>query len=175
MPCNPPAPDVQGVARTVFGDAKLPSHVRVLAHLEKLRQGEGLDMNEAAEMLRGLFAWFGRQHIPPLTSDYTVLADANPILAWIAHEGQALSHMSIRVAHLSATMDVQMRQGRELQPVRTTLDQQTRLVGLIPDRGLRPFRSPDGSILEREVNIANLAFIERGETVPGARFEPSLF
>ena len=167
--------DVQAAVRSVFGEAKAPSHVRVQASIQKLKEGQSLDMDEAAEMLRGMFAWFGRQHVPPLKSDYVTLSKANPILAWMSHEGQALSHMSIRVAHLSATMDLQMRQGRHLQPVKTSLDQTTKLAALVPDRAMRPFRSEDGRISEQEVNIANLAFIERGSEIMGAKFEPGLF
>lgn len=166
---------VQDAVRSVFGAAKAPSHVRVQASIEKLREGQSLKMDEAAEMLQGLFAWFGRQHVPPLKSDYATLSKANPIMAWMSHEGQALSHMSIRVAHLSATMDLQMRQGRPLQSIKTSLDQTTKLVALVPDKALRPFRSHDGRISEQEVNIANLAFIERGSEIRGAKFEPGLF
>ena len=167
--------EVQTAVRSVFGAAKAPSHVLVQALIAKLREGQGLNMAEAAEMLQGLFAWFGRQHVPPLKSDYAILTKINPILAWMSHEGQALSHMSIRVAHLSVTMDLQIRQGRQLQPVKTNLDQSTKFVALIPDRALRPFRSAEGRISEQEVNIANLAFIERGSDIINARFEPRLF
>ena len=44
--CKPP--------RSIFGEANCPRHVRVLAHMEKADgQGDELDINEAAEMLRG--------------------------------------------------------------------------------------------------------------------------
>ena len=93
----------------------------------------------------------------------------------MAHEGQGLSHMGVRVEHLSVVMDMQLRQGRELQTVRATLDQATRLVALAPDMGPRPFRDSTGRITQLEVPIANLAFIERGLQESEVRFEPGLF
>lgn len=166
---------VQAAAKSVFGDSPTPNHVRVQALVKKLGGEEELTLEEAKDLLQGLFAWFGRQHVPPLKSDYEALAKASDVLAWMAHEGQGLSHMTLRVPHLSATMDVQLRGDRELQVVKTSLDQSTRLVGFVPDRGPRPFRGADGGITQLNVPIANLAFIERGEEAEGARFEPSLF
>lgn len=168
-------PDFQAVARSVFGEAPYPGGVRVQAALKRLNAGEGLTLEQAAEFLQGIFVWFGRQHVPPQNEDYATLAQVSGMAAWMAHEGQGLSHMGVRVDHLSVAMDMQLRQGRELQMVKTSLDQATKLVGLVPDVGPRPFRDSTGRITQLEVPIANLAFIERGPQESDVRFEPGLF
>ena len=167
--------EMRGAIYSVFGGSPSPNHVRVQAFIRRLESGDDLKLEEAAELLQGLFAWFGRQHVPPLKSHYATLAKHSDMAAWMAHEGQGISHMTIRVAHLSATLDAQLREDRELQPVRTSLDQAIKLVGLVPDAGPRPFRDVTERISQDTVPIANLAFIERGADPDGPRFEPGLF
>ena len=169
------APEFQAAARAIFGAAPYPGGVRVQAALGHLNAGEDINLAQAAEFLQGIFVWFGRQHVPPHSGDYAALARVSGMTAWMAHEGQGLSHMGVRVDDLSATMELQLRQGRELQTVKTSLDQATKLVGLVPDRGLRPFRDTRGRITQMEVPIANLAFIDRSPQDSPVRFEPSLF
>lgn len=167
-------PEFEAAARSIFSDTPSPNHVRVQAHLARLKAGEELNLDQAAEFLQGVFAWFGRQHVPPLKDAYQTLCTHSPISAWMAHEGQGISHISLRVSHLSVAMDMQLRQGRELQLVKTSLDQTTKLVGLVPDRGLRPFRDSTNRIVQMEVPIANLAFMERSDD-SDPHFEPGLF
>ncbi len=74
-----------------------------------------LSFATAAALLPNLLASFGRHHGPPRWSDYELLREQSPEMAWISTEGHAFNHATDRVEDVRAVADEQRRLGRPIK------------------------------------------------------------
>ncbi len=133
------------VARVVSRSVDPLKHADIVA-LEQLARDKTLPLSLAQQLLPQLVACFGRQHPEPLWSDYQILRQESPEMAWISTEGNAFNHATDRVQDIHAVAQAQRAEGR---PIKDSIEvsgsgriQQT---AFRADPVQRPFRTEQGT------------------------------
>lgn len=130
--------------------------------LAELSATRSLTLDKAVALLPVLAGCFRRQHSEPTLADYEILLSESPEMAWIATEGTAFNHATDRVPDVDALAAEQKQLGRAMKAtVETSQTGRVRQTAFVAARVQRKFRSPDGSLIEREVPGSFYEFITR--------------
>lgn len=169
--------DFSVAVRNVTSASRDPLTPQAASLLSSLAGSGSLSAEDAAALLPALVACFERQHPVPFLADYELLLHHSAEMAWIATEGNAFNHATDRVADVEKLTREQKALGQPMKDkVETSGTGRVRQTAFHAARVLRDFRTPDGSLVQREVPGSFLEFIARdyvpGE--PGAEVKPTL-
>lgn len=109
------SPAFQAVVASILGRTRDPLPPGAQALLDQLDGTGFLEAGQALSLLPDLVACFGRHHPVFRRSDYEVLLQESPEMAWIATEGNAFNHATDRVPDVGALAEEQRALGRPLK------------------------------------------------------------
>jgi hypothetical protein len=156
------SPDFQAAVQRVTATSKDPVTPEAQALLEKLEFTGSLSIDDAVKLLPILVSVFARQHTEPTLSDYEILLAESPEMAWISTEGNAFNHATDRVADVDQLAAEQKSLGQPMKAtVETSQSGRVRQTAFLAARVQRSFRTPDGSLNEKEVPGSFYEFITR--------------
>ncbi|MDR5799188.1 MULTISPECIES: DUF1338 domain-containing protein [Caballeronia] len=148
----------QDAVTNVVKSSRDPLTPLAQSQLLELQRDGTLPLEVAAALLPVLVRSFNRQHDVPTVSDYEMLLQESPEMAWIATEGNAFNHATDRVTDVFALSDAEKRKGR---PMKEEVER---------SRSGRVFQTAyRADIVERELIDAGGTRIAR--KVPGSFYE----
>ena len=154
--------EAQEAAVRVFGASHDPLEETERTLLGALSRDGSCPAGVARAGLPGLARAFGVNHPTPTLADYETLRADSTEAAWIATEGNRFNHATTRVADVAGLAD---RLRAEGWPIKEQLEVSGngRVIqtAFIADKVMRPFRDPNGNLVEREVPGSFYEFIER--------------
>ncbi len=152
----------QATVRRVTSTSVDPLTADAQTLLSELAATRSLQVEKAVALLPVLAGCFRRQHSEPTLADYETLLSESPEMAWIATEGTAFNHATDRVPDVDTLAAEQKQLGRAMKAtVETSQTGRVRQTAFVAARVQRPFRSADGSLVEREVPGSFYEFITR--------------
>ncbi len=156
------SPEFQAAVQRVTGNSKDPITPEAKTLLEKLDTTKSLTHDESAKLLPVLVSVFARQHTEPALADYELLLAESPEMAWISTEGNAFNHATDRVPDVDQLAAEQKSLGQPMKPaVETSQSGRVRQTAFLAARVQRSFRTPEGKLIEKEVNGSFYEFITR--------------
>jgi hypothetical protein len=154
--------EFQSAVRHITATSKDPVTPEASALLKKLDATHSLTLDEATRLLPILVCVFSRQHAEPTLAAYETLLSESPEMAWIATEGNAFNHATDRVADVDQLAAQQKALGQPMKPtVETSQSGRVRQTAYLAARVNRNFRTPDGSLIQKEVPGSFYEFITR--------------
>lgn len=163
------SPQFQTVVARVTASSKDPLSPAAMSALSALEQKGAMPFGTAVAILPVLAACFGRQHAPPSVEDYQTLAAESPEMAWISTEGNAFNHATDRVADIEAVAREQKTLGRPMKDeIEVSASGRVRQTAFRAATVRRPFRQPDGHLVQREVPGSFYEFISRSHLPDGS-------
>jgi hypothetical protein len=154
--------EFQAAAERVFGNTRDPLTLTTHAALAQFAEQDRCEMKLAAPALKEIVAAFGRWHDTPSLADYRILLAESAEGAWIATEGSALVHATVRVSDVAMTACAERSLGRRvLDAIETSPSGSVRRTALKADPVKRMFRAEDGSTVEMSVPGSFYEFISR--------------
>jgi hypothetical protein len=104
----------RAVSRVVH-TSRDPLSAEHLSILNRLQLTRHCSLDEAMQLLPGLYRAFGRQHGVVQEADYRQLLTESAEMAWIATEGNSFNHLTDRVVDLEAVVEEQIRLERSMK------------------------------------------------------------
>ncbi|HEY0285867.1 MAG TPA: DUF1338 domain-containing protein [Pseudomonas sp.] len=104
----------QAVSRVV-GSSRDPLTAEHLSILKRLQVTRHCSLEEATQLLPGIYWAFGRQHGVVSEADYRQLLGESAEMAWIATEGNSFNHLTDRVVDLQSVVEEQIRRERPMK------------------------------------------------------------
>ncbi len=154
--------DFQAAVRSVTATSKDPVTPEAHALLEELESNRSLSVEKSAALLPTLVAVFARQHAEPALADYETLLAESPEMAWISTEGNAFNHATDRVADVDQLAAEQKALGQPMKAtVETSQSGRVRQTAFLAARVQRQFRTPEDTLIEKEVPGSFYEFITR--------------
>jgi hypothetical protein len=156
------SPEFQAAVQRVTATSKDPVTPEAEALLQKLESTHSLSIDDSVKLLPILVSVFARQHTEPALSDYEILLAESPEMAWISTEGNAFNHATDRVPDVDQLATEQKALGQPMKAtVETSQSGRVRQTAFLAARVQRKFRTPDNSLIEKEVNGSFYEFITR--------------
>jgi hypothetical protein len=156
------SPEFQAAVKRVTATSKDPVTPEAEALLQKLDSAHSLTFDESVKLLPILASVFERQHTEPTLADYETLLAESPEMAWISTEGNAFNHATDRVADVDQLAAEQKALGQPMKAtVETSQSGRVRQTAFLAARVQRNFRTPDNTLIEKEVNGSFYEFITR--------------
>ena len=156
------SPEFQAAVKRVTENSKDPVTPEAKTLLEKLDSTKSLSHEESAKLLPVLVSVFSRQHTEPALADYEILLAESPEMAWISTEGNSFNHATDRVPDVDQLAAEQKALNQPMKPaVETSQSGRVRQTAFLAARVQRKFRTPEGKLLEKEVNGSFYEFITR--------------
>ena len=154
--------EFQAAVKRVTATSKDPVTPEAEALLQKLDSAHSLTFDESVKLLPILASVFERQHTEPTLADYETLLAESPEMAWISTEGNAFNHATDRVADVDQLAAEQKALGQPMKAtVETSQSGRVRQTAFLAARVQRNFRTPDNTLIEKEVNGSFYEFITR--------------
>jgi len=154
--------EFQGAVTSVLSSSRDPVTPLAASQLSDLERDGLLPLEPAQELLSVVVGAFSRQHDTPTESNYEVLLQESPEMAWIATEGNAFNHATNRVADVFALSDSEKAKGRPMkQDVERSRSGRVFQTAYRADPVDREFLSASGNIVMREVPGPFYEFITR--------------
>jgi hypothetical protein len=156
------SPAFQAAAARVLSTGADPLDARNGALLAELATTGGLAFADAAALLPALVGCFRRQHGVAAVADYELLLAESAEMAWIATEGTAFNHATDRVADVEAVAAAERAAGRPVKDL-VEVSGSGRILQTAHKAPLvtRPFRAPEGHLVEMRVPGSFFEFITR--------------
>jgi hypothetical protein len=156
------SPEFQAAVLRVASTSKDPLTPEAKSLLQKLDSTRSLTVDEAVTLLPVLVSCFARQHAEPALADYEILLAESPEMAWISTEGNAFNHATDRVPDVDQLATEEKALGQPMKPtVETSQSGRVRQTAYLAARVQRKFRTPDGTLIEKEVPGSFYEFITR--------------
>jgi hypothetical protein len=105
----------QRAVSRVVNTSRDPLSAEHLSILNRLQLTRHCSLDEAMQLLPGLYRAFGRQHGVVQEADYRQLLTESAEMAWIATEGNSFNHLTDRVVDLEAVVEEQIRLERSMK------------------------------------------------------------
>ncbi|MGZ9709687.1 2-oxoadipate dioxygenase/decarboxylase family protein [Glaciimonas sp. GNP009] len=157
----------QAVYRTI-ATSRDPVTSALQGTLDRLERDMSLPFHDAANVVLGIAACFGRQHELPCIEDYRTIVAESAEMGWITTEGNAFNHATARVGNLYELHASLKAAGFSIKPeVEVSKNGRVRQTAFLADSVSRRFKGAVSSFEQIDVPGSFYEFIERDQIVHG--------